>query len=74
MEKWRFPFSLSRNADGATFTGIVQFRSCHPGARSIIPLDRLSDVNIFSSLMTNPQLGYFVFLYYALREARKPKT
>jgi hypothetical protein len=62
--------NVPEHADSTTFTGIVRKAlAAVPADRAvkvqIIPLDRLSDVNIFSSLMTQPQLGYYyVFLYY----------
>jgi len=62
--------SVPAHADNPTFTGIVRRAlAAVPPSRAvkvqIIPFNRLPEINIFSSLMKQPQLGYYyVFLYY----------
>lgn len=62
------------NADSVQFSGPVRrFLSAVPPGRAakvqLAPVEKSSSIRIFSSLMTQPQLGYYyVFLYYVTPE------
>lgn len=63
--------SLPIRADANTFAAQVgpalsSVPLDQPAKLQISPTAKSRDVNIFSSLIRHPQLGYYVFLYYRL--------